>query len=374
MLTKDDLVAAARALAARRGRSCVRVKDLARDLGISSRQIYANFDSIATLNRAAGLVAHASSRRIPDAKIFEAMREGFLAAGDIVTRSHLDGRLPFDHNLLWRRFPTWAQTLEAFHAWAQREAPDFPYMNDLFASAQEWRARTAARRARRALVRGAVVRGALVRGAVVRGAVVRGAVVRGAVVRGAVVRGAVVRGAVVRGALVRGAAAPQRAGPAGSAGAQAAEPGAEPEARWPSLGPRAGGGPGGGLAGEVINRHGFLHAPVNEARVMILFGALAEGLGLLIETVRAAFPDCEAKRRIGPGRWERVRIEFEFRSRAFRDHGHDPQGCETIVCWEHNWPECPLEVLELKTAVAVLAATAVLSGDAASGGDAAAGG
>ena len=107
---------------------------------------------------------------------------------------------------------------------------------------------------------------------------------------------------------------------------------------------------------------------------MILFGALAEGLGLLIETVRAAFPDCEAKRRIGPGRWERVRIEFEFRSRAFRDHGHDPQGCETIVCWEHNWPECPLEVLELKTAVAVLAATAVLSGDAASGGDAAAGG
>ena len=344
MLTKDDLVAAARALAARRGLSCVRVKDLARDLGISSRQIYANFDSIATLNRAAGLVAHASNRRIPDAKIFEAMREGFLAAGDIVTRSHLDGRLPFDHNLLWRRFPTWAQTLEAFHAWAQREAPDFPYMNDLFASAQEWRARTAARRARRALVRGAVV------------------------------RGAIVRGAVVRGAVVRGAAAPQRAGPAGSAGAQAAEPGAEPEARWPSLGPRAGGGPGGGPAGEVINRHGFLHAPVNEAGVMILFGALAEGLGLLIETVRAAFPDCEAKRRIGPGRWERVRIEFEFRSRAFRDHGHDPQGCETIVCWEHNWPECPLEVLELKTAVAVLAATAVLSGDAASGGDAAAGG
>ena len=343
MLTKDDPVAAARALAARRGLSCVRVKDLARDLGISSRQIYANFDSIATLNRAAGLVAHASNRRIPDAKIFEAMREGFLAAGDIVTRSHLDGRLPFDHNLLWRRFPTWAQTLEAFHAWAQREAPDFPYMNDLFASAQEWRAGTAARRARRALVRGAVV-------------------------RGAIVRGAVVRGAVVRGAVVRGAAAPQRAGPAGSAGAQAAEPGAEPEARWPSLGPRAGGGPGGGPAGEVINRHGFLHAPVNEAGVMILFGALAEGLGLLIETVRAAFPDCEAKRRIGPGRWERVRIEFEFRSRAFRDHGHDPQGCETIVCWEHNWPECPLEVLELKTAVAVLAATAVLSGDAASGG------
>ena len=22
-----------------------------------------------------------------------------------------------------------------------------------------------------------------------------------------------------------------------------------------------------------------------------------------------------------------------------------------IVCWEHNWPECPLEVLELKSLV-----------------------
>jgi hypothetical protein len=31
-----------------------------------------------------------------------------------------------------------------------------------------------------------------------------------------------------------------------------------------------------------------------------------------------------------------------------------PAGCDTIVCWEHNWPDCPVEVLELKTAVAVL--------------------
>jgi hypothetical protein len=27
---------------------------------------------------------------------------------------------------------------------------------------------------------------------------------------------------------------------------------------------------------------------------------------------------------------------------------HDLKGCDMIVCWEHNWPECPLEVLELK--------------------------
>jgi hypothetical protein len=46
-----------------------------------------------------------------------------------------------------------------------------------------------------------------------------------------------------------------------------------------------------------------------------------------------------------------VRIEFEFRSRTFRDHGHDPDGCDLIVCWEHNWPECPLEVVELRKVI-----------------------
>jgi hypothetical protein len=44
-----------------------------------------------------------------------------------------------------------------------------------------------------------------------------------------------------------------------------------------------------------------------------------------------------------------VRIEFEFKSRNFRDHGHSPQGCDIIVCWRHNWPECPphLEVVRM---------------------------
>jgi hypothetical protein len=27
---------------------------------------------------------------------------------------------------------------------------------------------------------------------------------------------------------------------------------------------------------------------------------------------------------------------------------HDPSKCDLIVCWRHNWPECPLEVLELR--------------------------
>jgi hypothetical protein len=44
-----------------------------------------------------------------------------------------------------------------------------------------------------------------------------------------------------------------------------------------------------------------------------------------------------------------VWIEFEFESRNFLLHGHDPKKCDVIVCWVHNWPECPkgIQVIEL---------------------------
>lgn len=112
---------------------------------------------------------------------------------------------------------------------------------------------------------------------------------------------------------------------------------------WPALGGRR--------YGETLNFRGLLHAPVNEQGVVFLFATLATDLGYLIDSLGSEFPDCEAKRRVGKA-WERVRIEFEFESRNFSVHAHDPEGCDLIVCWEHNWPECPLEVLELKTVVA----------------------
>ncbi len=104
------------------------------------------------------------------------------------------------------------------------------------------------------------------------------------------------------------------------------------------------------LFGDFINFRGLQHAPVNEQGVVFLFGMIARELGYVVEIVRAGFPDCEAKRQVKgrAGKWERVRIEFEFESRTFRSHGHDPDQCDVIVCWEHNWPDCPLEVVELR--------------------------
>jgi hypothetical protein len=66
----------------------------------------------------------------------------------------------------------------------------------------------------------------------------------------------------------------------------------------------------------------------------------------IVEIVTTGFPDWEAKRRARNGRWEKVRIEFEYQSRNFNTHAHDPNGRDVIACWEHNWPECPVEVLE----------------------------
>ena len=82
---------------------------------------------------------------------------------------------------------------------------------------------------------------------------------------------------------------------------------------------------------------------------MLLFGMLAKDLGYMIEAVQKGFPDCEAIRQVAPERWQRVNIEFEFESKNFRDHGHPLTGCDVIVCWRHNWDNCPdhIEVLEL---------------------------
>ncbi|HET9182026.1 MAG TPA: hypothetical protein VFP59_07830 [Candidatus Angelobacter sp.] len=93
------------------------------------------------------------------------------------------------------------------------------------------------------------------------------------------------------------------------------------------------------------------YAPVNEMGVVVLFGALARSLGFVISWIGSAFPDCEAMREVAPGRLQLVRIEFEYESRNFLKHLHNSAECDLIVCWVHNWPECPLEVVELSKAV-----------------------
>jgi len=105
--------------------------------------------------------------------------------------------------------------------------------------------------------------------------------------------------------------------------------------------------------GEPIDFRGLRFAPINEQGVVYLFGMISRELGFLIESIRTEYPDCEGKRRIDKKkqRWEHVLIEFEYRSSNF---DHSPDDCDLIVCWVHDWEDCPIEVLELRSRIKYL--------------------
>jgi hypothetical protein len=104
------------------------------------------------------------------------------------------------------------------------------------------------------------------------------------------------------------------------------------------------------LYGEPIDFRGLRHAPINEQGVVYLFGMVSRELGFYIEAIQQGFPDCEGKYLYDSkkGLWAKARIEFEFRASNFRQHGHDAEQCDFVICWENDWPDCPITVMELK--------------------------
>ncbi len=135
-------------------------------------------------------------------------------------------------------------------------------------------------------------------------------------------------------------------------GAMSSEPGPEDKRRgrelkaavqrWPkSLKPLK------ELYGRMMRPCAMLCAPVNEQGVVLLFGAMAEKLGFAVLKVGTAYPDCLAFRVVDGELMELLKIEFEWESRNFLVHKHKKTDCDMIVCWKHNWAECPLEVVEL---------------------------
>ena len=102
------------------------------------------------------------------------------------------------------------------------------------------------------------------------------------------------------------------------------------------------------LYGPLMNLPEMVHEPLNEMGVVFAFGTGGAATGIKVLRFQAAFPDCEALREVVRGQLQRMKLEFEFESRNFLRHGHRIDGCDGIVCWKHNWKECPLEVIELR--------------------------
>jgi len=101
--------------------------------------------------------------------------------------------------------------------------------------------------------------------------------------------------------------------------------------------------------GTPIDFRGLRHAPLNEQGVVYVFALIARDIGFTVEAIGTSFPDCDAKRQIDTKgeKWQRVKIEFEYASSEFKKHGHPVDGCDLIVCWKHDWLDCPIEVIEL---------------------------
>lgn len=108
--------------------------------------------------------------------------------------------------------------------------------------------------------------------------------------------------------------------------------------------------------GDPIDFRGLRHAPADIGGVIFLFGMVARELGFNVEAMSSGFPRCEAKRQLAPGKWARLRIEFELESRQFRDASRNPAACDLIVCWRDTWLDRPasLDVLSLEQVLPTL--------------------
>lgn len=106
--------------------------------------------------------------------------------------------------------------------------------------------------------------------------------------------------------------------------------------------------------GEPINYADIKYAPRNEAGVIILWTRMLDELGMdYVTSLSSQYikggPDAVAKMPEGRG-WVDKFIEFEYKSRNAKGK-HDFKYIDYIVCWEHNWKDCPVEVIELKSII-----------------------
>lgn len=68
-----------------------------------------------------------------------------------------------------------------------------------------------------------------------------------------------------------------------------------------------------------------------------LFGKIEEKLGFKVVRMRDLFPDAVLKKEN-----KFYKTEFEYKSSNFRQHNHPVGECDLIICWEHDWLDCPI--------------------------------
>ena len=90
------------------------------------------------------------------------------------------------------------------------------------------------------------------------------------------------------------------------------------------------------------------YAPTNEFGVVAVFVTYRKELGFpILEIIRPQFPDAVVLEKFGD-RYVRRYVEFEFKSSGYKKHLKERKKCHYVVCWKHNWKDCPVKVVELR--------------------------
>jgi hypothetical protein len=92
------------------------------------------------------------------------------------------------------------------------------------------------------------------------------------------------------------------------------------------------------VVGDLINFRGLLRS-CNEDGVVFLFGRVVDDLHMYVEEVKPGFPDCIAGAiPAKDGRGYRLSSSM---SNQFPVTIGTIRGCDIVVCWEHDWKNCP---------------------------------
>lgn len=75
--------------------------------------------------------------------------------------------------------------------------------------------------------------------------------------------------------------------------------------------------------------------PVNEMGVIVILSQYCATVGWEILSVQQNFPDV-VMRHTQTG--DVYSFEIEYAASSFIAHGHDPLGCDAILCWENDFP------------------------------------
>jgi hypothetical protein len=99
------------------------------------------------------------------------------------------------------------------------------------------------------------------------------------------------------------------------------------------------------IVGDLIGKSNIVYAPVNRAGVLALFARLLDEFDMLLEETAGDGDYVIVRRRVDSG-WERVRVNISYKSSEFEND--DFEEGDLLICWHHDWPDCPLKAFELK--------------------------